>query len=405
MKKLITILILICIFCFNKVTANPLTLETTTNLNLSNISNIVTLSNNYYFLSSNNTNTSISTYDSNFKLTSSKEFNNLINPSIIDYNGNLILIGTKSTSIKIYLLDSNLKVLLSKDTNIFINQSSTINLYNYNSKIYITLTKDNYLTNNNVYELDESLNLVENSFSNTSNIEDILSPNYYLLKYNNEDISLFKGIKYQNNYYMISNKPLLSIYNKESLISSKQDESYTSYQDITIIKDKIAILGIKNNESYLKILDDSNNIEEIKISDNLITNMYNTNNHLIFIDELNNLIIYSYNLSITSNNLPYGTLTINNTNNLSENDLVSISVLPNSGYEVDKITIYDTKGNIIPLTNNTFKMPNTDSYIEVTYKETIINPNTIDSIVIFILLFITSLVSIKYFYKKYIWLK
>lgn len=47
---------------------------------------------------------------------------------------------------------------------------------------------------------------------------------------------------------------------------------------------------------------------------------------------------------------------------------VKITTTPNYGYELDTLTVKDAEGNIIPVTNNTFTMPNTNVEITATFK-------------------------------------
>ena len=47
---------------------------------------------------------------------------------------------------------------------------------------------------------------------------------------------------------------------------------------------------------------------------------------------------------------------------------VELRIIPNDGYAVDKVVVTDAKGNVIPITNNTFIMPASKVTVVVTYK-------------------------------------
>lgn len=381
--------------------------------NTTNISNIINLKTGYV-TNISSTNTSLSSYNTKHELVATKKIEGLTNSEIISYNGNIFLVGIKSNTISIYLLDSNLRILNSKDTLYIVNPSSKIKPYLYNDKIYLSITKNNILSNNNIYEIDEQLNIEEKPFSSYDNIKDILHSDYFLIKYNKEQTRYFMGENLYNNYFLIGEEtkenetiPIISMYTNDTIISITPENKYDTYNKILVIKNKIAVLAQTENTSYLILIDKEGNItDEINLESNNITNMYKVGDKLFISTENNSLtsiIIYNYELNITYSSLPYGTVTIPPTS--KEYDEIPISIVTNSGYEVSNIKVTDAHGNSIKLINNTFTMPDTDIQIDIEYNENIENPNTVDLITLFIIILIVSLTIGRYFYKKTVWLK
>lgn len=54
--------------------------------------------------------------------------------------------------------------------------------------------------------------------------------------------------------------------------------------------------------------------------------------------------------------------------NINVETPVNITITPNDGYELDTLTVKDTEGNVISVTNNTFIMPDKDVIITTTFK-------------------------------------
>lgn len=410
MKNKLLIYLFIISFLFLKtIYADILTYDKTIPSNETNITNIINLPSNYIIISSN-TDTSISSYNNNNKLIANKKIENLINSTIINYNNNIFLIGTKNNKLCLYLLDSNLRIISSKETSSIINSTNNIKPYIYDNKIYLTITKNNILSDNNIYEIDNNLNITEKSFSSYINIKDILKSDYYLIKYNDLNNNYYNGTILNNNYILIGEQlidnisvPSLTIYNDNNTITSKTFNQFNSFNKIIIIKDKIAILAYKETDSYLLLLDNTGTIiNEIKLNNN-ITDMYKVGNQIFFTTDNNNLLIYKYELNIITNSPPYGTITV--PNNADEFDTININVIPNSGYKLSSITLTNAYGNTITLTDNKFIMSDTDIYLQINYEETITNPNTVDLITIFTIILLITLIIGRHFYKKYKWLK
>ncbi len=79
-----------------------------------------------------------------------------------------------------------------------------------------------------------------------------------------------------------------------------------------------------------------------------------------------------YKASIVSDK---GTVTLSN-DEFVKGEVVTISVTPNDGYEVDTITVIDKDGNELDVKNNQFTAVGSDVTITVTYKEVKKNPTT-----------------------------
>ena len=93
------------------------------------------------------------------------------------------------------------------------------------------------------------------------------------------------------------------------------------------------------------------------------------------------LSYYNFELSITVNETLYGTVEVDDKS--SANAEVTMLITPNTGYIIDTIEVIDNHGNLIPVTENKFIMPEEDVYITVNYKATVDNPET-DDLIIFV---------------------
>lgn len=412
--KLLLFITIISFLFINTVQATSiLKYNETITYNTTNISNIINLKTGYV-TNISSTNTSLSSYNTKHEIVATKQIEGLTNSEIINYNGNIFLVGIKSNTISIYLLDSNLRILNSKDTSYIVNPSNKIKPCLYDNKIYLSITKNNILSNNNIYVIDEQLSIEEKAFSSYDNIKDILHSDYFLIKYNKEQIIYFMGETLYNNYFLIGEEtkedetiPIISMYTNDTITSINPKNKYNTYNKILVIKNKIAVLAKDENSSYLILIDKEGNItDEINLEFNNIDNMYKVGDKLFITSEtdtLTSINIYNYNLNITYSSLPYGTVTIPTTS--KEYDEIPISIVTNSGYEVSNIKVTDAHGNSIKLINNTFIMPDTDIQIDIEYNENIENPNTVDLITLFIIILIVSFTIGRYFYKKTVWLK
>ena len=204
-KKYIFIIISLFLFFVTEVKAEILNYTDTidySNKIENNVSKIVSYENGYLILSTSSSSIIIYNYDNNHNFLYSKEITNLTNSSMIKYNDNYILVGISSNSLKTYLLDRNLQVTNQQETSYILDNSSILNLYNYNNKVYIMLTEESTLANNNIYEIDETLNIIENKFSSydATILKEILKSDYYLIK-NNDVTKDDKLIRYNSSTY------------------------------------------------------------------------------------------------------------------------------------------------------------------------------------------------------------
>lgn len=414
MKKLLIIFLFLISTITVKVNALTETVQfkETNEYSISSINGIIPIKENY-IINEATTDTNLYSYNTNHELIATKKIASLTNSVIVNFKDNIFLAGIKSNTLSIYLLDTNLRIIKSFDTSYIINSSNTINPYLYNNKIYLSITKDNLLASNNIYEIDESLNIKESPFSSYESIKDILRESYYLIKYNDISYTYNSGTTLNNTYILVGSKKegeaeesIISFYDDTNLLNTISNPKYLNYQKVLIIKDTISILAQdRDNNSYLIFLNNDGTVLSEHKLDYPFTDMFQLGDKLLLVltNTTTTIVTYKYNLEISHNNLPYGTIKINPTAEYNEN--VSIDITANSGYDIDTITINDAHGKIIPLNNNTFTMPDTNVYVNVTYKETIANPNTADYILISIIILTISVFGIRYFYKKYKWLK
>ena len=81
--------------------------------------------------------------------------------------------------------------------------------------------------------------------------------------------------------------------------------------------------------------------------------------------EMEEPVTYTVTVMPSSN----GTVTVN-TDEAAEGETVVITATPNANYEVDSITVVDSNGTSVTVTNNSFTMPGSDVTVTVTFKST-----------------------------------
>ncbi len=442
--KMLTLIILtIFISSINIVNAKDTVLTFSHNnfYEVSNIYNVLGNKDGYIFLEENYDYTNIYSYDNSNTMKSAKKFEDLTNTKIIKYNDYYLVAGINNNVLKVYLIDNNLQIHNQEKTTYILDNSATINLYNYNNKIYLMITEDEILSSTNIYEIDENLNVSEISFSSlgSDNIKGILKGDYYLIHFNSEinntsekenhyyestyleDKYIIVGTNY-NSFYNEENsndyKGILTIIDKDgNLITNEINEDYSFYSNIQVVKDKLIVLAHTEyyENSYILTYDFNGNLISEEILDvdegSQIYKMYKVGNNIVFsafrrpktIAFTSNLLFYSFNLNIIKEDNAFGTIEIPETS--TPYSKVSFNVVPNSGYEVDNIIVKDSQGEIIKISNNSFIMPENDVIIKINYKEIISNPETIDYIILISLsLLLITIVTIK-LYKKMSWLK
>ena len=162
----------------------------------------------------------------------------------------------------------------------------------------------------------------------------------------------------------------------------------------------------------VRVVDEQNNVIDL-IS-------FGDNQYTFVMGALNVYIIPSYervynSITIEDNeNTKEFMIDVNDASVVVYEETVKFSLIPNDGYEVDHIGIFDQNNNNIPYLKTfnkyeyQFVMPDTAVLIKPEYKkiiinnesETIINPNTKDGIVVLIVLTVISFVFAKYSYRK-----
>ena len=375
--------------------------------------NHLTNTTNGYITITNNTNTIINKYNLNNELIITKQIDLLTNITTTSINNNLVIAGLKPNGyITIIYLDENLRITNQIDTEI--NSSLTltkINLYNTNNKLYLLLTTDDYLLlDNNLYCIDELNNITNSLFASIPKEElvSIIKSDYYLItntyKTDSNISYYYKVSKYNKDYDVIAGYKEDINYNKTNIITIIYNDTYTELEipdeiiDIEIINNKIILLTPYN----LKIYGMDKSLESNITLNNQATNLNIISNNLI-IETINSLIYYEYDIELNVINEPYGTITINE--NPVPYELVTLDVVSNSGYEVSNIEIIDDKGNLIPLVDNQFIMPNNNVNLIVSYQATVYNPDTVDAIYIMVISALLILFILIKAYKKLVWLK
>lgn len=422
MKKIKTLFIFIIYFIFlsnvKALSNNILNYSNTLTLtNENKVVDIIGNSKNYFIITQNTTNTIIYKYTYDNYLISTKEFQNLSSPKIIEYNNNYILVGKESNNIKVYYIDNNLKILSQNDSSIMISPLADINLYINNNIIYIMLTNQNTLYDNQIYEIDQELNITSNNLStyNSNLLKEILHSDYYLI-HNNDNIIDNNTYHYNKTTYtnkdniLIGTKQttdnqniaILTIFNNQEKTIEYQE--YTNFYDIKLINDKYIIIAKDLQEKYyLLTIDYEGNINDSELLNSQFDQLYKVGNKLLVVSNYESLIkYYDYQLNIKYTKSQYSTIDIPSTSLAYTN--VKLNIETNSGYEIAEIKIVDEQGNIIIASNNEFIMPQNDVTIDISYKETVTNPETVDIIMIITTISIIMIALLIYSRKKLKWL-
>ena len=368
--------------------------------------------------------TIINKYNNQNVLVASKQLDNLVSSNIKNYNDNFIVYGKNNNVLSIFVLDTNLKILNAKETDILVDNNCKINLYLYNDNIYLLLTDEGTLFDNNLYKLDHLLNTNSKKISSYDNSEliSILKSDYHLIHLSrnivNDVLHTYLESDYIENYNVLvgySDSSLITLLDKNgTTLWTKNNENYQKYLNVKFINNKIVLLALKDGLPYLIIYDITGKIEqEIPVSENSyeIAKLSTINNKLAII--LNNhnvnrsltnsmIITYEFLNSININSENYGTVeAVSEANPYEE---VKIDVVPNSGYEVASILVKDEKGNKIDINNNAFIMPQSSVTVSITYKTSLDNPETTDFIFILSIIFIIAIIFTRTLYKKLKWL-
>lgn len=360
----------------------------------------------------------------NEKMVATKKIENLRKTKIIKYKDNYLVIGVQNNTLKGYLIDENLKILKQVETSYFISNHSKINLYKYNDKVYVMLTYEEILSNSSIYEIDSDFKVKENKLSTYSadTLKSILKSDYYLI-HNNDKEEGTSVIRYSDStdidgiYVLVGNESFLSeeeplkkavitFYDGNgNVIREDISSQYKEYTEAYVVNDKIIVLGktVYEENKILVFSEKGEILEEISLSSNEEeVHLSKVSNQLI-VHLSNRIMVYGYTVNLYKEESKFGTIEVND--KVVPYDTVQFAILPNSGYEVDTVVVKDRQGNVIEVNKNTFVMPENDVTIQVEYKESVINPETIDFIgLAVVILLIVSLISI-YLYRKMVWLR
>lgn len=361
------------------------------------------------------TNNTISSYQDN-TLISQKTFLELNNINIIKYNDNFLLVGIKNNNLKILLLDKYLKIINQKETSYIINQTVP-SLYSYNDKIYILFKEQGILTTNNIYIVDDKLNIEEKRLSDIKDLKSILKSDYNIIKMsgtiNNEGKEFYNSSTYENDNVFIVGYIEDSLGNKNAIITSQDKEGYTvwednnkdyiEFNDVTILENKIFVLANNGYYTYLLTYDfNGNKLSTEKIADTLSSKFIKVKNQLYILND-NSEIIYNYEIKINIESNIYGNTTYTG-DSIPYNE-ITLSSIANSGYKIKEYQVKDEQGNIINLNNNSFIMPNNSVTVSAIYEETVINPDTVDMIFVVFAACTVALIILVKTYKEYKWLR
>lgn len=349
----------------------------------------------------------------NNSIIAQKEFNNLTNIKIIAFNDQYLLVGIDNTSLKVYLIDNYLQISSSKE--IPITDFTNLNLYSYKDKIYVLDLTNGVLNSPKIYEIDKDLNIIEENFSSYSSedLKEILKSDYYLI-HQNDDMTYYNASTYTENNNILVGYKINENSQEEAIIkilSSDGEEVtkisnplFTRFYDIEVINNTIVTLTKDFNNSYLYFYDlEGNYLDRISINDNPYIEKINRIDNQIYLINNNIVTVYKYDCLINTEEQVYGAINVSKI--ATPNEPVTVDVIPNSGYKVANITVKDTKGNIIPINDNSFIMPTDDVNIKVEYTASVVNPETVDTILTVLISFIVIGIISYNIYRKFSWLR
>ena len=417
MKKILYLLLLIISFCIiNTVYAASIseTIELDKTLNLNSINYIHGVGSNYIIIEEDN-NSLVTIYNENDEQLVQKQIPNLKKAKIIEYNERLLLVGLAGNALRVIDIDSNLIINKQEETTILINANYDLNLFSYDNKIFIIQTKNNNLADTKVFEVDNELNITENSFSSydSTYLKNILKNDYYLLLHNDEIIEE-KTYHYNDSTYTLEknllvgnndNQAILKILDNDNNEILLKEYDFDMFINIAVINKKILILA-KKAETYqlVELSIDGEAIDQMPLTGNDLK-MLKTGDKLLIVSvsEQTNIDVYKYLCDIEVEESVLGTIKVQNSSEPYKT--VTIEAIPNSGYVLDSLTIIDSENNVIETVNNSFTMPNNNVVVMANYKQTVNNPETMDLILFFIIALIITFFIMNRSYKKYQWLK
>ncbi len=388
MKKVLLTAIIILLFFITRVNASVLAYDNYYNLEYP-ISDIIEVNNAYYTIYDNQ----ISKFEKNMKYDSDKTLEDIHNAQIIKFNDNILLVGNKNNFVSIYLLNTDLQVINSVDTTILY---YTPYLYSYNNNIYMLLGEDYILEDTNMYEINYILEIKTDSISSYTNLKDIIKSDYYA--FNNDDLTKqVTATTHNTDYIVLGGTDFLQVLDKEGRLV-KEIES-NPIVDILILNNKIVVAEERFVKQYNFDLEFE---EKITSTEEGFSFMTKLNDNVIIFQAPDVISFYKFNINIFKEESSFGTIEISE--NAAPNTKVTYTITPNSGYEVDNILITDEYGNVIKTNGEYFIAPSSDVKVLVTFKEAVINPETIDLIAVVIVVAVVTLLIFVKLYKKFKWI-
>ena len=404
MKKVIVLLFLLSFSFINVVLASDFKLNKEITYDVNNIEKTYSSSKDYIVINKNQT---LYKYNSKDNVIVSKEINDITNQNIIKFDKNFLLVGISSNTLKIYLLDNNLQVRNQLETTDIVSLYTEFKLYEYENKIYILLTNNNTLVDNNIIEIDQELNINKKEFSSyePNTLKEILKSDYYLIQKNNEIIGDVVN-KYNASINYLDKNILIGTNSNDQAILKIIDESelnktysdYKEFKSIEIINNQMYIL---TDHSIIIVDFNGDIVKEIPV--NNITEMKKLSDKIALVSLENKILFYEYECNVEVIESDFGTISVSESNKAY--DKVKIDVVPNSGFELEKIIVTDKENNLIIVKNNEFIMPATDVSIEAIYTAKVDNPDTVDYIFVVVCISALAMILLTKTHKKLEWLK
>ena len=388
MKKVLLTTIIILLFFVTRVNASVLAYDNYYNLEYP-ITDIIEVNNAFYTINDNQ----ISKFEKNMKYVSDKTLEDIHDSQIIKYNDNILLVGNKNNFVSIYLLNTDLQVISSVDTTILYYKP---NLYSYNNNIYMLLGEDYILEDTNMYEINDKLEIKTDSISSYTNLKDIIKSDYYA--FNNDDLTKqITATAYNTDYIVLGGTDFLQVLDKEGKLI-KEIES-NPIVDILILNNKIVVAEERFVKQYNFDLEFE---EKITSTEEGFSFMTKLNDNVIIFQAPDVISFYNFNINIFKEESSFGTIEI--AENAVPNTKVTYTITPNSGYEVENILITDEYGNVIKTNGEYFIAPSSDVKVLVTFKEAVINPETLDLIAVVVVVAVVTLLIFVKLYKKFKWI-
>lgn len=395
------LILLICLFAFIFPILAEDTIKYKETLPYQNVLDIISYDKGYYILYDNQ---KIIKYNDDNKEIANKIIDSISIQNITKINNHILLIGEKDNFLNILIFDENLRLENKYETEIMLNSSNT-KYYQYDSKIYIILSIDGIISNNKVIIINETLDYSIKRISEITNLKEIIKSDYYYYDNNEKDITYTSSTYILNNNYLIGYKE-----ENEKIIGTLKSIEANQYIynndykniDIKTFNNYLAVLSTNDLNSKLQIYDQNGNFIDEKIINEKAHKLSRLNNNLAIICN-GSIILYNYPITIEKDKNIFGNIDI--IGEIKPFNEITVDIKPNSGYEINGINLQTFSGQKITLHNNKFIMPEDSVKINVEYKETVINPETIDPIFIIISFSIVLIIIVKKLYSKYRWLK